>query len=174
MKFAKTSAFVVLSIFLSVGCGRPTRIVKSLSLGAEPPEIVAADWLNTDSPQTLVDLRGNVVLIEFWATWCGPCVAGIPHLNEIQKKFRPDGLRILSFTDQDRETVEAFQKNARSPIEYTIGVGSNLDMTYGVTGIPHAFLVGRNGKLLWHGHPASPECEEKIEAALAETWRREK
>jgi len=167
MKFAKATGWVALLIFLSVGCGRPTRMGSSLPLGAEPPEIVAADWLNTDSPQTLAELRGKVVLVEFWATWCGPCVAGIPHLNQLHKKYHSDGLKILSFTDEDRTTIEAFQK-AHTPIEYTIGVSSNLDRTYGVTGIPHAFLIGRTGKLLWHGHPASPECDEKIELALAE------
>lgn len=144
----------------------PERVVKHPPLGAEPPEVVAADWLNTDDPQTLAALRGNVVLVEFWATWCGPCVAGIPHLNELHEKYRGAGLRILSFTDQDRETVEEFQKKAKAPIEYMIGLGSNLFEIYGVTGIPHAFLVGRDGKLRWHGHPAGSDCEVEITAAL--------
>jgi thiol-disulfide isomerase/thioredoxin len=168
MKDARAAGLVALAMFLSVGCGRATRIATGPPIGAEPPEVVAADWLNTDSPQTLSGLRGNVVLVEFWATWCGPCVAGIPHMNELQKKYHGDGLRVVSFTEENRATVEAFQKGARSPIEYTIGVGSNLDRTYGVTGIPHAFVIGRNGKLLWEGHPATPECEAKIAAALAE------
>lgn len=147
----------------------PVRVVTHPPLGSEPPEVVAADWLNTDSPQSLAALRGNVVLVEFWATWCGPCIAGIPHLNDLQAKYRNDGLRILSFTDQDRETVEAFQEKAKAAIEYTIGMESSLAATYGVTGIPHAFLVGRDGKLAWHGHPASPECEAQITAALEKT-----
>lgn len=137
------------------------------ALGIEPPEVVAADWLNTDTPQSLAGLRGNVVLVEFWATWCGPCVAGIPHLNEMQARLGDQGLRILSFTDEDRRKVEKFQKNAKVPIEYTVGLGSSLSAVYGVRGIPHAFVIGRDGKLAWHGHPADPECEEKIVAALA-------
>lgn len=144
----------------------PERIVATPPLDEAPPEVVAADWLNTDAPQSLADLKGNVVLIEFWATWCGPCVAGIPHLNELQTRFRDRGLRILSLTDQDRETVESFQKKTREPIEYTVGLGSQSFKAYGVTGIPHAFVVARDGKLLWHGHPASAECEAKIAEAL--------
>jgi thiol-disulfide isomerase/thioredoxin len=169
MRIAKSSSVVALCVFLAVGCGRPMRGARSVSpaLGTEPPEVVATGWLNTDGPQTLAGLRGKVVLVEFWATWCGPCVAGIPHLNELQTKYGADGLQILSFTEEDRATVEAFQKQARTPIEYTVAVGSSMGRTYGVTGIPHAFLVGRDGKLVWHGHPASPECDKKVAAALA-------
>jgi thiol-disulfide isomerase/thioredoxin len=145
----------------------PEKITPTPPLGEAPPEVVAADWLNTDAPQSLAGLKGSVVLVEFWATWCGPCVAGIPHLNELQEKYRKQGLRILSFTDQDRETVENFQKKTTAPIEYTVGLGSQLFKAYGVTGIPHAFVVTRDGKLLWHGHPAAAECEAKIAEALA-------
>jgi thiol-disulfide isomerase/thioredoxin len=158
-------------VFAGGGCfdaPNPTQNVPNPKIGVEPPEVVAADWLNTESPPTLASLRGQVVLVEFWATWCGPCVAGIPHLNELQNKYRKLGLRIVSLTDEDRAKVEAFQKSAKAPIEYTVGVGSDLSTTYGVSGIPHAFLVGRSGKLLWHGHPADRECEEKIELALEE------
>jgi thiol-disulfide isomerase/thioredoxin len=144
----------------------PEKVASNPPLGEIPPEVVAADWLNTDTPQSLAGLKGSVVLVEFWATWCGPCVAGIPRLNELQSKYRDQGLRILSFTDQDRETVENFQQKTKEPIEYTVGLGSKLFKAYGVTGIPHAFVVARNGNLLWHGHPASEECEKKIAEAL--------
>jgi thiol-disulfide isomerase/thioredoxin len=137
------------------------------TLGAEPPEVVAKEWLNAEGPRSLAELKGQVVLVEFWATWCGPCVAGIPHMNELNAKHSGDGLRILSFTDESRSKVDRFQKSAKVPIEYTIGVGSTSSQTYRVTGIPHAFLIGRNGKLLWEGHPAMPACEENIVKALA-------
>jgi thiol-disulfide isomerase/thioredoxin len=162
---------VLILVFVCGGCldaPIPQNNAANPKIGAEPPEVVAADWLNTDSPPTLASLRGQVVLVEFWATWCGPCVAGIPHLNELQTKYRKLGLRIVSLTDEDRSKVEAFQKRAKVPIEYTVGLGSELATTYGVNGIPHAFLVGRSGKLLWHGHPADSECEVKIEQALEE------
>ena len=144
----------------------PPAEVMSLAVGNLAPDINAADWLNTDSPESLDSLRGKTVLVEFWATWCGPCIAGIPHLNELQKKYGDKGFRILSLTAEDRETVEAFQKGRQEPIEYTVGLGSESSKTYGVNGIPAAFLIGTDGKLLWNGHPSSTECEEAIAKAL--------
>ena len=164
MRLARTSVRVALSMLVLAGWGcsdtqtqQNSKIGPEPIIGVEPPEVAAEDWLNTDSPPTLASLQGKVVLVEFWATWCGPCVAGIPHLNELQTKYRAAGLRVISLTDENRAQVEAFQKGAKSPIKYTVGVGSGLSAKYGVTGIPHSFLVGRSGKLLWQGHPA--ECE---------------
>ena len=175
MRFASTPVTVALSFLVIAAWGCSDRQIarrrqadRGPTIGAEPPEIAAAEWLNTDSPPTLASLRGQVVMVEFWATWCGPCVAGIPHLNELQSKYRNAGLRIISLTDDDLATVEGFQKGRKSPIEYTVGTGSDLGATYGVSSIPHAFVIGRSGKLLWEGHPADPDCEEKIEAGLEE------
>lgn len=133
-------------------------------VGQTPPEFVAQDWLNTDGPLTLEGLRGEVVVVEFWATWCGPCVAGIPHLNELHEKYAKDGLRIVSFTDQKRPHIVEFMKT--TPIKYALGTGSQLSRRYGVTGIPHAFVIGRDGKLLWHGHPSTQAFDVTVQTAL--------
>lgn len=151
----------------------PKREVKPMPVvGSQPPEVFAKDWINADSPRTLASLKGKVVLVDFWATWCGPCIAGIPHLNELQNKHKVDGLVILSFTDQSRRGIEEFLE--KTPIHYAIGTGSDLAAEYGVTGIPHAFLIGRDGKLLWHGNPSSEAFDTQLTSALAaENGKRE-
>lgn len=143
---------------------RPAPLGRVPEVGTVPPELVAEAWINVDGPLTLADLRGHVVVIEFWATWCAPCVAGIPHLNALHDAHHASGLRILSFTDQSREHVEAFMQ--KTPMRYGLGVGSRLSRTYGVTGIPHAFIVGRDGLLRWHGHPGSDAFRDQLAAAL--------
>ncbi len=135
-------------------------------LGATPPEVKAEAWLNWEGkePPSLASLKGKVVVVEFWATWCGPCVAGIPHLNELHDAHAKEGLVILSLTDQSKGPIEKFV--AERGMRYTIGAKSPTADEYGVTGIPHAFVVGRDGVLVWAGHPANKAFDEAIEQAL--------
>jgi thiol-disulfide isomerase/thioredoxin len=134
-------------------------------VGTVPPEFAAADWLNSAKPPTLAGLKGRVVVLDFWATWCVPCVKGIPRLNKLHDDHAADGLAVLTFTDQSKKGIEAFMKG--TPIKYVVGTGSELSSDYGVAGLPHAFVIGRDGKLLWEGDPDDKEFEKQIKAALA-------
>jgi len=136
-------------------------------VGELAPEISAADWINLNKPVTLKDLRGKVVLVEFWATWCGPCVDAIPHLNELNEKYPAKSFQLLSFVEEGHKTMDRFL--IRKSVKYPIGLESTLLDDYGITGIPHAFILDRNGRVLWHGHSASPEMETILAAELKKT-----
>jgi thiol-disulfide isomerase/thioredoxin len=135
-------------------------------VGAAPPEVIAGAWLNWAGKEapSLAGLKGKVVVVEFWATWCGPCVAGIPHLNEIHEKYAGRGLVLLSLTDQGKAHIEEFMQ--KRPMKYTLGVRSNAAQEYGVKAIPYAFVIGRDGKVSWHGYSNEDEFEAQIKAAL--------
>ena len=110
-------------------------------------------------------LEGKPMILEFWATWCPPCRQSIPHLNEVYKKYKDKGLEIVGVTDEDRSTVRSFIKDL--PIDYHIGLDdrNKLGKDFGVTGIPHAMLINKEGKIVWEGHPMSLK-DSDIEGVL--------
>ncbi len=146
-------------------------------------------WIFQDSPedqetqiQTLADgllplkvefLQGPVVeqggpmLIDFWATWCGPCKATIPHMNQIHANFKDKGLQVIGITREDAKTVSRFTANF--PMNYTLA--SDAEGLYfdslDITGIPHLVLIDGGGKIAWQGHPLQLS-DRKLESLLSE------
>jgi thiol-disulfide isomerase/thioredoxin len=96
-------------------------------------------------------VRGHVVLIDFWATWCEPCMAKIPLLREIQRKYGPKGLVVVgvSLDDSKEKMIEVARRENMTWPELFDGKGwsSPFSSSHGIYEIPTAFLVDRNGKL---------------------------
>lgn len=99
--------------------------------------------------------QGKPLLLEFWATWCGPCRENIPHLNELHKKYGPRGLQVIGVSQENSSTVERFMESV--PMHYTVAqdVKGNLSDYFRIDAIPHAFLIDRQGNVKWSGHPAA-------------------
>jgi thiol-disulfide isomerase/thioredoxin len=129
------------------------------------PEIQAAYWLNTD-PLSLEGLRGKIVVVEFWATWCPPCRTTIPHLIEMYEGYKEERVAFVSLTNEPRGTVEPFVEKMNMP--YPVGGGSNSARAYGVRGIPRAFILDPSGRIVWEGHPMGG-LEEALEKQLETT-----
>lgn len=130
------------------------------------PEITVRDWFNSE-PITLKSLRGKIVVLEFWATWCPPCRTSIPHLNKLNEEYKDKGVVIIGITQESKGKVKSFMK--RTPMEYIVGAGGgNTSQTYGVRGIPHAFIIDTKGIVRWNGHPMSG-LGGAIEKQLKET-----
>jgi thiol-disulfide isomerase/thioredoxin len=110
--------------------------------------------INADFLKAKPTITGKPVMLEFWATWCGPCVASIPHINEIHKKFESKGLVVIGLTKESREKVEGFAKEKK--MEYNVGIDGTgkLNKELAVRGIPHAVLINKTGEIVWEGHPA--------------------
>jgi thiol-disulfide isomerase/thioredoxin len=103
---------------------------------------------------------GKAMMVEFWATWCGPCVASIPHVNEIHKKYESKGLVVIGLSDEPNQVIKPFAKAKN--MEYNVGTdkGGKLSKELGITGIPHAILINKAGEVVWEGHPAGLKDDE--------------
>jgi len=133
------------------------------AIGSPAPEIQAQFWLNSP-PLTLKALRGKIVVVEFWATWCPPCRQSIPHLIELNKEYGPKGVVFIGMTDEDKSKIEPFAK--QMGMNYVVAGGSQTAGQYGVSGIPTAFVIDTAGNVAWGGHPMDKGFVDALEEQL--------
>jgi len=128
-------------------------------LGDPAPPLDIAEWVK-GGPVTLEEGKGEkVYVVEFWATWCPPCLTSVPHLTELQKTHKDDGLVVVGISDEAAATVKTFADEMGDRMDYVVAADKNNRTTaaylgaFGVKGIPHAFVVDKSGAIVWHGHP---------------------
>jgi peroxiredoxin len=97
---------------------------------------------------SMQDLRGKVVLVNFWATWCPPCRREMPDMEGLSKRFGPRGLVILAISDEDAAKVQPFIAEHKYSYPILLDPGRTVNKLFGVEGIPKSFLYGRDGKLV--------------------------
>ncbi len=138
-----------------------------LQPGSPAVEIAASQWFNTTGPLSLETLRGQIVVLEFWATWCPPCRDGIGHLNQLHDHWSNQGVVLIGLTDEPAAVVGPFV--GKHAIRYAVGAGSATDRHYGVRAIPHAFVIDRAGQVVWSGYPDGglDRAVRQVQAAAA-------
>jgi peroxiredoxin len=152
----------------------PEAKVEMIKVGAAAPDFPATD-LNGKAVK-LSDFRGKIVILDFWATWCGPCIASMPHTNEVAAQYKDQGVVVLaSCTSDTRAAFEAWVKKNQATYPELLfshdpqerGSDRASHKLYGVGGIPQQFIIGRDGKIaaLCTGYLKG---EVLLEAALAQ------
>ncbi|MEN0021507.1 MAG: TlpA disulfide reductase family protein [Planctomycetota bacterium] len=147
-----------------------------LDVGELAPQLQISNWVKGESFDKFE--QGHVYVVEFWATWCGPCIVGIPHLTKTQQAYAGD-VTLIGVTGpggQTLEDVSAFVTQQGDKMDYTVAYDDQrrpytayMQATQ-QNGIPHAFIVDKNGRLAWHGHPASNEFDTTLAAIVADTF----
>jgi peroxiredoxin len=132
----------------------------------------APDFTVTDiqgKPLSLSSYRGRVVLLDFWATWCAPCMEEIPHFVEMQKTLGPQGLQVIGISmDDGLKPVQQFYQ--QHGLNYPVAVGdSKLADSYGgILGLPVTFVINRDGQIQkkFVGATDPGQIEQEVVAAL--------
>lgn len=156
---------VLIGLAVPVQAGDEKKEAKSLKVGDPAPSLKVDKWLQ--GSQVTEFTKGKMYVVEFWATWCGPCIVIMPHMAELQAEYRDKGVTFIGFSPKDAganpynnlEKVTEFVKKRGPKLGYTFAYADDRE-TYdawmkaaGRNGIPCCFVVDRAGKITYIGHP---------------------
>ena len=149
----------------------------TLTVGSKAPPLAVDAWVKGEPVKELQS--GTAYVVEFWATWCGPCIKGIPHLTAMQKEF--PAVQFISVAasengpkEKQLDKLKTFVADKGDAMGYSVAYDSDRDMGKSWMeaaeqgGIPCAFIVGKDGVIQWIGHPM--EMDKPLAAVAAGTW----
>ena len=144
------------------------KVKKSLAAGAQFPDFNEKDL--SGKPLSIANYKGKVVLLDFWATWCGPCRAELPNVIKTYQKYHGKGFEIIGISlDQDKTKLTSFTKDRDMTWPQYFdgqGWGNKLAQKYGVNSIPATFLLDDSGKIIG-SNLRGEDLETAVSKALA-------
>jgi thiol-disulfide isomerase/thioredoxin len=152
----------LISIIGIVACALP-----AAGPAAETPPPLSITTLD-GVPFSLDSLKGNVVVLDFWASWCVPCRASFPSLDALQAKYQSQGLRVVGLTlEEDKDAIIEFLDSI--PVRFAIlrDPSGRAGESFGVVAMPTTFLIDREGRVAARFEGGDKRSHEKLEAAVA-------
>jgi thiol-disulfide isomerase/thioredoxin len=171
-----------LSVFLVAAALCSRAEAQELTIGADAPSLAITHWMKGAEVTTFAP--GQVYVLEFWATWCAPCVANMEHLSLVQERYRDRGVHVIGLSDEPLQTTVKFlvrrygpeQKSQNDRTRYALATDPDRSVhegyfeAAGLRGIPAVFVIGKTAKVEWIGHPK--DLDPVIEAVVADKWDR--
>lgn len=151
MKLRNLFAGIVL-VAAMAGCGS----------GASAPDVNLYP-LGRSGSIKLSSFKGKVVLIDVWATWCGPCRETMPIIQKIFAQRREKGLEVVAVSGESASTVEKFLEKNPYTYPFYIDLDNSVNDNFKITGLPTSIVIDRDGNVVFRGHPAD---EEKLLAVI--------
>lgn len=156
----------------AMAAARPMDTAQASELEGKPAPKFKLDALQ-GKPVSLADLHGKVVVLDFWATWCGPCRASLPHLNELYNDLKDKGLAVYAVNQrEEKQDVQAFVTQTKLTVPVLLDSEGKVGEQYGVEGIPQTVIIGKDGKVkkvyVGFGEALVPEMRRIIENAMKE------
>lgn len=149
------------------------RIKEDIGIGNVAPAIAVSNWMQGE-PVTEFE-KGQVYIMEFWASWCAPCIAGMPHLSEIQRVYQDDVTVIgMNIWEDPVKAAAWVEEQGKQLMDYTIAIQAGTQMeslwmrAASQDGIPTAFIVDQAGVIVWIGHPMS--IDEPLKQVVNGEW----
>ena len=115
--------------------------------GKPAPKLALKGWINS-KPLTLENLKGKIIVLDFWATWCGPCLAAIPHTNEMMEHYADKGVVFIGVCAQRGAEKMADTVKQRG-IKYPVATDAGTNATYKANSYPDYYIIDHNGVLRW-------------------------
>lgn len=110
----------------------------------------------------LADFKGKVVMIDFWATWCGPCLESIPEVDRLYNTYNKQGLEIIAVSDETLQEVREFRKKLSISYPMYIDPTDASSIAFNIEAIPHAIIISKTGEIVFEGHPGDAAAFEKV------------